>query len=235
VKSSGPGLLVSVRNGAEAVAALEGGADIIDVKEPSRGPLGRADDSTIAEVVRLVGKRRPVSAALGEWTERPEPISHRELAFVKWGLAGWRGRDWRQSLAKVMTCWCHSPRPVLVAYADWEQADSPPVEEVAEIARQCHCGLLLDTFCKEPGSILLDWLSIPRIEDLCRQCRKAAVPIALAGSLGPEQITALRPARPDWFAVRGAACDGSNRNASIEAGRVRELAELLQATPVCSG
>ena len=234
MKSSGPGLLVSVRNGAEAVAALEGGADIIDVKEPSRGPLGRADDSTIAEVLRLVGKRRPVSAALGEWTEPPEPIPHAELAFVKWGLAGWRGRDSRQSLAKVMTCWCHSPRPVLVAYGDWEQADSPPVEEVAEAARQWQCGLLLDTFRKEPGCTLLDCLSIRKIQDLCRQCRQSHVPIALAGSLGPEQITALRRARPDWFAVRGAACDGSNRNASIEAGRVRELAELLLSTPVCS-
>jgi len=234
VKSSGPGLLVSVRNGAEAVAALEGGADIIDIKEPLRGPLGRADDSIIAEVVRRVGKRRPVSAALGEWTERPEPIPHRELAFVKWGLAGWRGRDWRQSLAQVVTNTCHSPRPVLVAYGDWEQADSPPVEDMAEAARQWQCGLLLDTFRKEPGSTLLDWLSIAKIEDLCWQCRKAGVPIALAGSLGPEQIIALRPAQPDWFAVRGAACDGSNRNASIEARRVHELAELLRSTPACS-
>ena len=36
------GLLVSVRNVEEALAALEGGASLIDVKEPSRGPLGRA-------------------------------------------------------------------------------------------------------------------------------------------------------------------------------------------------
>ena len=36
-----PGLLVSVRSAAEAATALAGGADLIDVKEPSRGPLGR--------------------------------------------------------------------------------------------------------------------------------------------------------------------------------------------------
>ena len=35
--------LVSVRSPEEALAALEGGADLIDVKEPSRGPLGAAD------------------------------------------------------------------------------------------------------------------------------------------------------------------------------------------------
>src|SRR5262245_13850027 len=59
-------LLVSVRSAAEAHAALAGGADLIDVKEPSRGPLGRADDSVISAVLVAVHGRRPVSAAMGE-------------------------------------------------------------------------------------------------------------------------------------------------------------------------
>ena len=59
-----PGLLVSVRSAAEAMEALAGGADMIDVKEPKRGSLGVADMSTIAEVVRTVGKRAMVTAAL---------------------------------------------------------------------------------------------------------------------------------------------------------------------------
>src|SRR6266496_2650971 len=61
-----PGLLVSVRSVAEALTALAGGADVIDVKEPSRGSLGAADDDTISAVVRAVNGRAPVSAALGE-------------------------------------------------------------------------------------------------------------------------------------------------------------------------
>ncbi|MBY0228781.1 MAG: (5-formylfuran-3-yl)methyl phosphate synthase, partial [Gemmataceae bacterium] len=36
-----PGLIVSVRSADEARIALENGADLIDVKEPSRGALGR--------------------------------------------------------------------------------------------------------------------------------------------------------------------------------------------------
>jgi len=35
-----PGLLVSVRSADEVDDALAGGADLIDVKEPSRGALG---------------------------------------------------------------------------------------------------------------------------------------------------------------------------------------------------
>src|SRR3954454_23697054 len=64
-----PGLLVSVRSAAEALAALAGGADVIDVKEPNRGSLGAADDDTIAAVVEAVAGRAFVSAAFGELVE----------------------------------------------------------------------------------------------------------------------------------------------------------------------
>jgi uncharacterized protein (UPF0264 family) len=66
---SAPGLLVSVRNELEALEALAGGADVIDVKEPTRGSLGAADASTIAEVVYAVNGRAIVTAALGELIE----------------------------------------------------------------------------------------------------------------------------------------------------------------------
>ena len=36
-------LVISVRNVAEAIAAAAGGADLIDLKEPNRGALGRVD------------------------------------------------------------------------------------------------------------------------------------------------------------------------------------------------
>src|SRR5207248_4650901 len=85
-----PKLLVSVRNRAEAEAALAGGADLIDVKEPKRGALGAADARTLAAVVAAVAGRRPVSAALGELRETfwKGPPALPGLAYVKWGLAG---------------------------------------------------------------------------------------------------------------------------------------------------
>ena len=43
-----PALLVSVRDAAEAGNAVAGGAALIDVKEPARGALGRADDAIVA-------------------------------------------------------------------------------------------------------------------------------------------------------------------------------------------
>src|SRR4051794_10666436 len=99
------GLLVSVRSAAEAVEALAGGADIIDVKEPSRGSLGRADDAVAAEVLAEVDGRRPVSAALGELADWNESLP-RGCAFVKWGLAN-VGKDWEDRLESALAAGEH--------------------------------------------------------------------------------------------------------------------------------
>ena len=52
---------------------------------------------------------------------------------------------------------------------------------------------------------------------MCRVCRDAGVTIALAGSLGRSLIRTLKPTAPDWFAVRGAACEGLHRTAAVDA------------------
>jgi (5-formylfuran-3-yl)methyl phosphate synthase len=223
-------LLVSVRSAAEAMIALEGGAALIDVKEPARGSLGRADTNVIREVVGAVGGRRPVSAALGEWIEGGL-VPDADLAYVKWGLAGCdRNADWRREFTRLLN---HQRRPqvVLVAYADAECAQAPPVEDVFALAIE-HPGsvMLLDTHCKDSRErrTLLDWLPAPWVVDLCTRARGANVKIALAGSLGIAEMRTLLPARPDWFAVRGAACEDSDRQAGLQLVKVRQLVQMLR-------
>jgi uncharacterized protein (UPF0264 family) len=229
-----PGLLVSVRSVAEARSALEGGADLIDIKEPARGSLGRANDDTIAAIVRFVDGRRPVSAAAGELMEAGIMPSSDGLAFVKWGLAGCGGRCyWRRQLAAKLSAQ-GAVRSVIVAYADWQEAAAPPVDEVVEFARAQGATLLLDTFTKDSRSdasrrSLLNWLSVAKVIEVCRCLHEAGLRIALAGSLDSDGITALHDAQPDWFAVRSAVCIGG-RDGTVAASRVRELVSLL-ATP----
>jgi (5-formylfuran-3-yl)methyl phosphate synthase len=229
-------LLVSIRSAAEAEVALRGGASLIDVKEPAHGSLGRASDSTLADVVRAVAGARPVSAALGElvdmFGDEPPPAGL-SLSYVKWGLARYQGRGesvWQCELAGAMRRLTeHSPscRAVAVAYADWRRARAPAPEEVCSFAIAHPVGaFLLDTWGKD-GSTLLDWLSVRDIEQLRARCRVAGVPMALAGSLGAEEIRKLLPLHPDWFAVRGAVCQGRQRGATIDEGKVRQLVALL--------
>src|SRR5262245_16212587 len=69
-----PGLLVSVRHSDEVDIAINGGARLIDVKEPTRGALGRAENAVVADVVTKVAGRRPISAALGELSDGPPDL-----------------------------------------------------------------------------------------------------------------------------------------------------------------
>jgi uncharacterized protein (UPF0264 family) len=233
-----PGLLVSVRSAEEAAAALRGGADLIDVKEPRRGSLGRADDATIAAVVARVAGRRPVSAALGELAEPDAcglPLSAPGLAFVKWGLAGAAAGDWLKQLgqrAAEVAAVAPGCGVVAVAYADWQEVGAPPVAEVLAFARRRQGGvLLLDTCRKAPRRMLLDYLRVVELARLRQACAESGVLLALAGSLGPAEIAALLPVRPDWFAVRGAACVAGERGGVVAEERVRGLAALLAGKP----
>jgi uncharacterized protein (UPF0264 family) len=212
------------------MVALEGGAGLIDVKEPSRGSLGRADDQVIRNVVRAVNGRRPVSAALSEWAEGARDIPDCNLAFVKWGLAGCGSDpDWRLELGKLLKQQ-RPPQIVLAAYADWTEAKAPSVDNVLALAADFPGSvLLLDTHRKDGRTTLLDFLSVSDLEDLCNKCRRAGVRIALAGSLGKAEISQLDRARPDWFAVRGAACNDGNREAGVQFERVRELVDVVRS------
>lgn len=234
-------LLVSVRNAAEAEAALPGGAGLIDVKEPGNGALGKADDAVIEEVVRAVAGRAPVSAALGDfdceaakWNGRtssaPDPYLSK-LTYVKLGFAGLDGENWRDLLPHLRERVAASyPGALLVvaAYADWEEAAAPPPEDICALARKTPGSVfLIDTWSKGGGRTLLDWLPFAEIARLCELCRSAGVRTALAGSLGQREIGRLMPLQPDWLAVRGAACAGG-RGGTVSEYKVRELAALIR-------
>ena len=93
-------LLVSVVSAAEARAALAGGADIIDVKDPREGALGAPSPRTLAEVVAAVDGAAPVSVALGDLPDLPHTAALAACGaaacgvdYVKLGLRGVRGLD----------------------------------------------------------------------------------------------------------------------------------------------
>jgi (5-formylfuran-3-yl)methyl phosphate synthase len=221
-----PGLLVSVRSAAEASAAVECGASIIDIKEPANGPLGMADVSVWTAVRRVVPRAIPVSVALGEVADLDlEKLSGHDwsgISYRKIGLAGsgsdWAAR-WEQGRDRLP-----GPSWVAVAYADWRQADAPEPGEVIEVAlRVPDCvGLLVDTWDKSRREPLdVSWAStLPRVQ-------AAGKLVVLAGGLDSAAITSHASLRPDLFAVRGAACVGGDRHAAIDPDRVASLARLV--------
>jgi uncharacterized protein (UPF0264 family) len=233
-----PGLLVSVRSLAEAEIALASGAALIDVKDPARGALGRADNQVLRDVVRCVAGRAPVSAALGELRDLTADLRIPSgVAFIKLGLAGCAGEDWRGRLSGLLDNGFgpgRTPQLVIAAYADWQEAQAPPLAEVSAFARSRRGNvLLIDTFVKGTGMArrtLIDWLPPDDAAKLCQSCRAARVRVALAGSLGAAEIACLRPANPDWFAVRGAACADRRREATISRAKLARLYHVVLGT-----
>jgi uncharacterized protein (UPF0264 family) len=249
-----PQLLVSVRSVDEARAAMAGGCEILDIKEPNRGSLGMADVSTMAEIVRLAGlsassgHEMPVTAALGElsdWLEsRETPALPRELRYVKLGLAGvqvradWIG-DWLSARARFETAAGKRFAWVAVAYAESASCDAPSYAEVIEAAVATNCEVVLfDTFTKD-GKTLLDWLSVAELKQAAARIARAELRLALAGGLNAGMLPSLTAVRPEILAIRSAACRGGRRNAEISADAVREFKSAAKrafasATPACA-
>ena len=227
-------LLVSVRSAREARAALEGGAAFIDVKEPDRGPLGRADAAVWSEVRAAVPAGTPVSVAHGELREwslergsqgSPTPTQHdperlKGFAFRKLGLAG-AGARWEATWAKLRQTLGVGPSWVAVIYADWERADAPHPDRVLDVALAADdcAGVLIDTWDKSASSpVDLRW------RGAIDRAREAGRLTALAGGLTAESILRLAPLHPDIVAVRGAACVNGDRFGLVDPERVADLA-----------
>ncbi len=238
-----PGLLVSVRDAEEARTALLAGADVIDVKEPNRGPLGAADFAEIAAIVGVVQSRVPVTAAMGELLEEfanaKEGVNGslipRGVSLFKFGLAGCgRVDDWQVRWAEVVSSLMQDSRtaqarPVAVVYADWQAADAPEPDEVLQPAIELGCpALLVDTWDKSAGGLFTHW-SPESLHDFVRQVQRHRVMVVLAGALAGEQLRHAVALGPDLIAVRGAACETS-RNSAVSFDRVRCLKQLLAAS-----
>ncbi|CAN5356116.1 (5-formylfuran-3-yl)methyl phosphate synthase [soil metagenome] len=226
------GLLVSVRSPEEAKAAVAAGATLIDVKEPSNGPLGMAEAEVVAAVIEAVGKKVPVSAALGEWRDTilTDAVWHLEqpLTYIKWGLAGYRDTPgWGEDLLDCRRQIKTGPEVVCVAYADSHKAKSIAADQVAKFAKRFKFkAFLLDTFNKD-GKTLLDHLDIDEITEIVTSLKAGGVKVALGGSLTLEVAKKLKVCEPDWIAVRGGVCTGGKRGNELDPLRVKKWKEML--------
>lgn len=231
-------LLVSVRSLDEALDAFEAGADLIDLKEPSAGSLGRVTDAVALEVSARLREWVPLSMALGELladlpaagTTQADPFALPDaISFAKLGLAGcaainrWPSR-WEAAVRRLpATC-----APVAVIYADWEVTFSPAPETVLEWATRLGCrALLIDTYEKK-GATVFEYLPLNRLAQLIASARSRQLLSVLAGSLTLDTARQALHLAPDFVAVRGAVCDGP-RHARLVPEKVRQWKALCRS------
>lgn len=230
-------LLVSVRSASETRAALEGGAQIIDAKEPAAGALGPVSPGVLAEIRDAVPEEVPLSAALGDVTSEADVARSLggvgvELAFVKLGFLGVRDSEVCERLlgyaVKLAAGLSGRPRVVAVGYADWERADSlNPVLFPLIIRRAGGDGLLIDTADKSSGR-LFDFLSTNVLAEIGHSLRSQGALYAVAGSLDSGDVAGIRDTDADIVGVRGAVT-GGGRTGNVDPAKVARLAALIRS------
>jgi hypothetical protein len=220
-------LLVSVRSLDEACLAAEAGVDLIDLKEPRRGSLGRVE----LDVARLACERlapmQPMSMALGElaeWSDANWEMIRQipqGITFAKVGLAGCaRVSDWREIWRRALGTFPSHCQAVGVIYADWETADAPDPDAVLDAAMSNGCrAVLIDTWRKDQGNVFAH-CETSVVGSVFRRAKAAGLLAVLAGSLDFDDVDVALSLSPDYLAVRGAVCDGP-RDGELCADKLR--------------
>ncbi|NIR58343.1 MAG: hypothetical protein GWO02_01890 [Gammaproteobacteria bacterium] len=225
-------LLASVTGPAEARLALEGGADIIDLKDPHRGALGALPAATVRRAVAAVGGRAPVSATVGDVPARAAAVAAAIGARAETGV----------DIVKVALPSTGAPagciralkaapaagvRVVVVLCADLglDLALLPALGDAGAF------GIMLDTARKGAGS-LRRHVSDEQIGRFVADARHHGLATGLAGSLGPADVPPLLAHGPSYLGFRGALCRGGRREATPDP---RRIARLRAAIPRRSG
>jgi dihydroneopterin aldolase len=219
-------MLASVTGSEEAEIALAQGADIIDLKDSTKGAFGAVLPETVRATVAAMTGRRPVSAVTGEIAMEPAAIVAAATAmadagaeYIKVGLyPGAKRRDCIGALAPL----ARRVKIVGVMFAD-EDADPTLIPLMAEVG---FAGVMLDTARKGNGGLLAH-MDIPALGQFVDAAREKGLLAGLAGSLEAPDIPRLLLLTPDILGFRGALCAARDRAGSIDPMAIDEIRGLI--------
>ena len=215
-------LLVSVRSPTEAARAVEGGADIVDAKEPARGSLGAVE----GEVLRTIAGALPalphsvwpsgIWRSRQRWTRRPGLFGeHASDGLPQGWVRGSRRRD-------------QGGKYHCAARGDGSGSAWPPSRGGGGLrgpprggkpravhglrprrGGRCH-GLLLDTWTKD-GRDLFAWMSPSLLKEWVTRAARARMVAGVAGSIGQTASRQCRLPDPTSWEYVGPHARGGDR------------------------
>ena len=216
------GFLASVASMQEAEIALAGGADILDLKDPSRGALGALPSEIVTACVAGIARRRIVSATAGDLAMEPELVGDavRRLSacsvdIVKIGL--FPGGDASACISALSDETARGTRLVAVMFADQD----PDFSLIARLSNAGFIGVMLDTADKSAGG-LRRHLDGDALADFVGAARSVGLMSGLAGSLQLADVAPLAALGPDYLGFRGGICD-HGRQSVLSPERLRAV------------
>lgn len=230
-------LMISVVSAEEAQEALNGGAEILDVKNPAEGSLGAQVPGVIRQIKQLASGRVQVSAAIGDMPNLPGTAALAALGaaycgadYVKVGLHGpYSEAEAIALLREVQQATREFPTVVIAGgYADFKRAGTLDPKHLPGIAAAAGVGgCLVDTAIKD-GSNLFDFLKPEEIRALVAEAHAAGLLCAVAGALGEKDLVMVQGLGVDVVGLRTAVCWDNKRNGRLDAERVRRMLAAIK-------
>jgi uncharacterized protein (UPF0264 family) len=226
-------LLVSPMNIEEAQIALDGGADIIDVKNPEEGSLGANFPWAIRDVVELAAGRVPVSATIGDMDFKPGTASLAALGaalagaeYIKVGLLGVKTADQANEMlcriVKAVKDFDSKKKVVSAGYSDYSRVGSISPMLLPEASAAAGADLVMVDTAVKDGRSTFEFMSESDLREFISSGRACGLDVAIAGTIGFQHLHLLKRLDPDIIGVRGIVC-GGDRKGSIRADLVERL------------
>ncbi len=218
-------VLISIRSLEELQPALEGKADIIDLKNPNEGSLGAAVPSFIKKVKKLA-LNNSVSAAIGDMPNLPGTAALAALGaaqsgadYVKVGLFGVTNEEEGIKLmTEVVNAVKEYNSDVIVVgagYADSRSFGGVDPLKIPNIVKSAGAEIaMLDTAVKD-GRRLFDFLNLKELKNFVDNAHNQNLLVALAGSLRTEDLSIIKQLGADIVGFRGAVCSNNDRRKGI--------------------
>jgi (5-formylfuran-3-yl)methyl phosphate synthase len=221
-------MLASVLNVKEVDLALELGADIIDLKDPTQGALGALPLDTLHTIVQRIGARRTLSATVGDLPMDPALLSDAAARTAATGVdiikIGFLNDADAPRCVAALAPLAMRTKLVAVLFADRPLN----LNLVGEVARAGFFGVMLDTAAKGAGG-LRRHMAETQLSEFLQQARARRLLCGLAGSLRLADIGPLLALRPDYLGFRGALCADGDRVAPLNREAMQRIRRAIPA------
>ena len=218
-------ILASIKNLSEAKILIDTDIDIIDLKDPSKGALGRLDKYDIDTIVSYINNKKLTSSTIGDLpndeiliSKNVDEVSNTNVDFIKIGVYE---KGYINTLSKIRSC----KMLIAVFFAD---KFLPTKKNIETLKNSGFKGVMIDTSDKKSGN-LFNYKSYLEINNFLTVARSMNLLTGIAGSINESHINDIIKLNPNYMGFRGALCENRTmRNSKISADSVNSIVNLVR-------
>tara|TARA_B100001093_G_scaffold230236_1_gene220730 strand:+ start:576 stop:1268 length:693 start_codon:yes stop_codon:yes gene_type:complete len=220
-------ILASIKNISEAKILINSEIDIIDLKDPSNGALGKLENNDIKDIINFIDKKKLTSSTIGDLpndgdliSKIVDELSNTDIDFIKIGVYE---NNYINTLSKIKSC----KKLIAVFFAD---KFLPTNKEILILKKSGFSGVMIDTSNKNSGN-LFNHVSDVDVHNFILNAKKLNLLTGIAGSINSSHINQIVKLNPNYMGFRGALCEDKKiRSSKISATNVNNIVHLVKVS-----